>query len=167
MTTLAIMRKELISYFSGPLVYVVIGAFLFATGYQFYTTLTSYVTFGFGANILENFWEDFFVNHIGFYLLIVVPLFTMRLLAEEQAALPAPRKPRPAKSPSPAPDPRIPDSFLVGKQAVYLWVTPRTEGATVTLRAKTRGLRKKVLVPAVQAFVAAKYGIDRQRVTFR
>ena len=42
------------------------------------------MTFGFGMNILENFWQDFFVNHIGFYLLIVVPLFTMRLIAEER-----------------------------------------------------------------------------------
>jgi len=42
------------------------------------------VTFGFGRNILEHFWEDFFVNHIGFYLLIVVPLFTMPLIAEER-----------------------------------------------------------------------------------
>jgi ABC-2 type transport system permease protein len=82
--TFAVMRKELASYFAGPLVYVVIGAFLWATGYQFYTTLNSYVTFGFGMNILEHFWEDFFVNQIGFYLLIAVPLFTMRLLAEER-----------------------------------------------------------------------------------
>ena len=78
MRTLALIRKELASYFAGPLVYVVVGAFLLATGYRFYTTLNSYVTFGFGMNILEHFWEDFFVNHIGFYLLIVVPLFTMR-----------------------------------------------------------------------------------------
>ena len=42
------------------------------------------MTFGFGMNILENFWDDFFVNYIAFYLLIVVPLFTMRLLAEER-----------------------------------------------------------------------------------
>ena len=84
MKTLAVIRKELASYFAGPLVYVVIGAFLAVTGYEFYTTLNSYVTFGFGMNILENFWENFFVNHIGFYLLIVVPLFTMRLLAEER-----------------------------------------------------------------------------------
>lgn len=84
MKTVAVVRKELASYFAGPLVYVVVGAFLWATGYQFYTTLTSYVTFGFGVNILENFWEDFFVNHVGFYLVIVVPLFTMRLLAEER-----------------------------------------------------------------------------------
>lgn len=84
MRTLALIRKELASYFAGPLVYVVIGAFLLATGYRFYTTLNSYVTFGFGVNILENFWQDFFVNHIGFYLLIVVPLFTMRLIAEER-----------------------------------------------------------------------------------
>ena len=84
MKTLALIRKELASYFAGPLVYVVIGAFLAVTGYEFYTTLNSYVTFGFGMNILENFWENFFVNHIGFYLLIVVPLFTMRLLAEER-----------------------------------------------------------------------------------
>jgi ABC-2 type transport system permease protein len=82
--TLALIRKELASYFAGPLVYVVVGAFLLATGYRFYTTLNSYVTFGFGMNILEHFWEDFFVNHIGFYLLIVVPLFTMRLIAEER-----------------------------------------------------------------------------------
>lgn len=84
MRTLALIRKELASYFSGPLVYVVIGAFLLATGYRFYTTLNSYVTIGFGMNILEHFWEEFFVNHIGFYLLIVVPLFTMRLIAEER-----------------------------------------------------------------------------------
>lgn len=84
MRTLALIRKELASYFAGPLVYVVVGAFLLATGYRFYSTLNSYVTFGFGMNILENFWEDFFVNHIGFYLLIVVPLFTMRLIAEER-----------------------------------------------------------------------------------
>jgi len=82
--TLALIRKELASYFAGPLVYVVVGAFLAVTGYEFYTTLNSYVTFGFGMNILENFWENFFVNHVGFYLLIVVPLFTMRLLAEER-----------------------------------------------------------------------------------
>jgi ABC-2 type transport system permease protein len=82
--TLALIRKELVSYFGGPLVYVVIGAFLWATGYQFYTTLSSYITIGFGMNILEHFWQDFFVNHIGLYLLIVVPLFTMRLLAEER-----------------------------------------------------------------------------------
>ncbi len=37
--TLALIRKELASYFAGPLVYVVVGAFLLATGYQFYTTL--------------------------------------------------------------------------------------------------------------------------------
>ena len=84
MRTIALIRKELASYFAGPLVYLVVGAFLLATGYRFYTTLNSYVTFGFGMNILEHFWEDFFVNHIGFYLLIVVPLFTMRLIAEER-----------------------------------------------------------------------------------
>ena len=44
MRTLALIRKELASYFAGPLVYVVVGAFLLATGYRFYTTLNSYVT---------------------------------------------------------------------------------------------------------------------------
>ncbi len=84
MRTFALIRKELTSYFTGPLVYVVVGAFLLTTGYYFYTTLNSYVTIGFGMNILENFWEEFFVNYIAFYLLIVVPLFTMRLIAEER-----------------------------------------------------------------------------------
>jgi len=82
--TLSLTRKELTSYFTGPLVYVVIGAFLCVTGLQFYTTLNSFVTIGFGLNILEHFWEEFFNNSIAFYLLIVVPLFTMRLLAEER-----------------------------------------------------------------------------------
>jgi outer membrane receptor protein involved in Fe transport len=49
MRTWALIRKELASYFAGPLVYVVVGAFLLATGYRFYTTLNSYVTFGFGV----------------------------------------------------------------------------------------------------------------------
>src|SRR4029079_10265322 len=82
--TLAVIRKELASYFAGPLGSFVIGAFLSVTGYESYTTLNSYVTFGFGMNILENFWENFFVNHIGFYLLIVVPIFTMRLIGEQR-----------------------------------------------------------------------------------
>lgn len=84
MRTIALIRKELASYFAGPLVYVVIGAFLAVTGYQFYTELNSFITFGFGMDILEHFWEAFFVNHIARYLLIVVPLFTMRLIAEER-----------------------------------------------------------------------------------
>ncbi len=88
------------------------------------------------------------------------------ILADEYKELPKPRKQRSA-APKPPSITAIPDSFLVGKQAVYLWVTPADDAATVTLRAKARGLRTKRLLPLVQDFVAAKYGIDRQRVAFQ
>jgi ABC-type transport system involved in multi-copper enzyme maturation permease subunit len=72
---LALIRKELASYFAGPLVYIVVGAFLWVTGFQFYTTLNSYIVRV--RHGIPDFWRTF-VNHVAFYLLIVVPLFTMR-----------------------------------------------------------------------------------------
>ena len=80
---MALLRKELRSYFGGPLVYLVAAAFLAYTGYYFHSDLVYFLTFGFGANIMENFWQLLFMD-IRLVVIFAVPLLTMRLLAEER-----------------------------------------------------------------------------------
>ena len=79
----AVLRKELQSYFGSPLVYLVAGAFLAYTGYYFHSDLVYFVTFGFGINIMENFWQLLFMD-MRLVLILSVPLLTMRLFAEER-----------------------------------------------------------------------------------
>ncbi len=82
---LAILRRELIAYFSSPLAYIVMTAFLLLQGYIFYL-IVSYLNrpqtmamtplrLFFGGTIF--FW---------LFLLFVVPVITMRLVAEERRA---------------------------------------------------------------------------------
>jgi ABC-2 type transport system permease protein len=82
-TFLALLRKELLSYFVSPLFYVVTAVFLCLSGYYFYTDLIFFVTFGFGMNILENFWQLLLVD-LRLVMLLSIPLLTMRLFAEEK-----------------------------------------------------------------------------------
>ena len=82
-SVLAIFRKELRGYFLSPLIYIVAAAFLALCGYYFYTDLLHFVTFGFGVNIMENFWQLLFLD-IRKFLLFCVPFMTMRLFAEEK-----------------------------------------------------------------------------------
>src|SRR5262249_52724570 len=86
MSFLALLRKELRAYFAAPLVYVVGAVFYALTGFFFYTQLVYFVQYGFGVNILGNFWTAFMAGapySVSMVLLLVVPLLTMRLLAEE------------------------------------------------------------------------------------
>ena len=86
MSFVALLRKELRAYFASPLVYVVAAVFYALTGFFFYTQLVYFVQYGFGANILGNFWTAFMAGapySLSMVLLLVVPLLTMRLLAEE------------------------------------------------------------------------------------
>lgn len=83
MTLLALLRKELLSYFVSPLFYVVAAVFLCLSGYYFYTDLIFFVTFGFGMSILQNFWELLLVD-MRLVMLLSMPLLTMRLFAEEK-----------------------------------------------------------------------------------
>ena len=83
MTFLALFRKELLSYFVSPLFYVVAAVFLCLSGYYFYTDLIFFVTFGFGMNILENFWQLLLVD-LRLVMLLSIPLLSMRLFAEEK-----------------------------------------------------------------------------------
>lgn len=87
MTFVALLRKELRAYFVSPLFYVVAAVFYALTGFFFYTQLVYFVQYGFGVNILGNFWIAFLAGapySVSMVLLLVVPLLTMRLLAEEK-----------------------------------------------------------------------------------
>ncbi|MGD9764111.1 MAG: ABC transporter permease [Candidatus Binatia bacterium] len=87
MTFLALLRKELRAYFTTPLLYVVGAVFYALTGFFFYTQLIYFVQYGFGLNILGNFWVSFLAGapySVSMVLLLVVPLLTMRLFAEER-----------------------------------------------------------------------------------
>ncbi len=80
---LALLRKELRIYFGSPLVYLVAAVFLAYAGYYFHSDLIYFVTFGFGANIMENLWQLVFMD-VRLVLMLAIPLLTMRLLAEER-----------------------------------------------------------------------------------
>jgi ABC-2 type transport system permease protein len=87
MSFLALLRKELRAYFAAPLLYVVGAVFYALTGFFFYTQLVYFVQYGFGVNILGNFWTAFMAGapySLSMVLLLVVPLLTMRLMAEER-----------------------------------------------------------------------------------
>jgi ABC-2 type transport system permease protein len=87
MIFLALLRKELAAYIGSPLLYVVAAVFYALTGFFFYTQLVYFVQYGFGVNILGNFWVAFLAGapySVSMVLLLVVPLLTMRLLAEER-----------------------------------------------------------------------------------
>lgn len=79
----ALLRKELRTSFGGPLVYLVAAAFFAITGYYFHSDLIYFVTFGFGLNIMENFWQLVFMD-MRLVLILSIPLLTMRTFAEER-----------------------------------------------------------------------------------
>ena len=80
---MAIVRREFISYFSSPLAYIVLTAFLLMQGYIFYLIVSFLNTPGTGAMTPL---QLFFGGTLFFwlFLLFVVPVITMRLVAEER-----------------------------------------------------------------------------------
>jgi len=86
MSFYGLFRKELRAYFVSPLFYTVAAVFFCLTGFFFYTQLVFFVEYGFGQNILGNFWVAFIAGapySVSMVLLLVMPLLTMRLFAEE------------------------------------------------------------------------------------
>lgn len=84
---LALFRKELRAYFVSPMFYAVAAVFFCLCGYFFYTQLIFYVQYGYGLNIAGNFWLTLLTGapySISMVLLLVSPLLTMRLFAEEK-----------------------------------------------------------------------------------
>lgn len=86
MNFITIFGKELRSYFVSPVFYVVLTIFSALSGYFIYTDLALYNNWtnaqGFG-NPVEGFFYYYF-NDLRFILMILVPLITMRLFAEEK-----------------------------------------------------------------------------------
>jgi len=82
MNTLTIARKELALYFTSFLFYVLAAVFLALAGYLFYTNLGFFVLMG-GMDLPRGLWQYQFLD-IQRLLLVLVPLLTMRLFAEER-----------------------------------------------------------------------------------
>jgi len=87
---LAIAHKELKSYFSTPIAYVVVGFFAFLFGYFFYAMLiifnqqsAQFEGQGGGADINQQLIRPLFLN-ASVILLFVLPLITMRTYSEEK-----------------------------------------------------------------------------------
>jgi ABC-2 type transport system permease protein len=82
MTVLALAGKELALYFSSFLFYALAAVFLVLSGFLFYTNLGFFVLMG-GMDLPRGLWQYEFLD-IQRLLLVLVPLLTMRLFAEER-----------------------------------------------------------------------------------
>lgn len=87
-TVLAIIKKELESYFASPIAYVVVTLFLVLSGIFFYIYLLFYLQSaqmggGEGMEVTQTIMRPLFSN-LGFFGLIIFPLITMRLISEEK-----------------------------------------------------------------------------------
>jgi len=82
MSVVAIVRKEALLYFGSFLFYALASVFLVLSGYFFYTNLDFFIRFG-GTNLVRGLWQYQFVD-MRQLLLVLMPLLTMRLFAEER-----------------------------------------------------------------------------------
>ena len=82
MIVLALAAKELRLYFASFLFYAVAAVFLALAGYFFYTNLGFFVLMG-GMDLPRGLWQYEFLD-VQRLLLVLVPLLTMRLFAEER-----------------------------------------------------------------------------------
>lgn len=82
MSVLAVARKELVLYFTSLLFYALASVFLVLSGWLFYTNLDYFIRFG-GMNLVLGLWQ-YQLYDMRQLLLVLVPLLTMRLFAEER-----------------------------------------------------------------------------------
>lgn len=82
MKLIAVVHKELTSYFSSLLAWVVMAVFVLLSGFFFYTNLAFYITMG-GFDANRGLWQYQFQD-MRLVLLMIAPLLTMRLIAEER-----------------------------------------------------------------------------------
>jgi len=82
MKALVICRRELRSYFGSFIAYVLLAVFLLLSGYFFYSDLVFFVLFG-GYILPTGLWQYVFLD-MRLCALLVLPLVTMRLFAEEK-----------------------------------------------------------------------------------
>src|SRR5215813_11801764 len=84
MKFLCVFKKELRLYFGSFIAYALTTAFLVLTGYFFYTDLIFYDLFGDFMDITSSLWYYFFQQDMRFVIMLILPLLTMRLFAEEK-----------------------------------------------------------------------------------
>ncbi len=77
-----ICKRELRSYFGSYVAYVLTGLFLLLTGGFFYSWLRYFILFG-GYVVPSGLWQQVFLD-MRYCAMIVLPLVTMRLFAEEK-----------------------------------------------------------------------------------
>ena len=82
MKLLVICRRELSAYFGSVVAYVLLAVFLVLSGYFFYSDLVFFILFG-GATLATGLWQFVFLD-MRMVMLLVLPLVTMRLFAEEK-----------------------------------------------------------------------------------
>lgn len=78
-----IFQRETKSYFQSFVAYVLIAIFLLLAGYFFYSDLIMYVLWSFQKVTFKKIWA-FYFNDVRYVLMIIIPLLTMRLVAEEK-----------------------------------------------------------------------------------
>jgi len=81
-TVIAIVAKELALYFGSYLYYLLATVFLVLAGFFFYTNLGFFVVMG-GMDLTRGLWQYQFLD-MQRLLIVLVPLLTMRLFAEER-----------------------------------------------------------------------------------
>lgn len=79
---LAVLRKELLLYFTSPVFYALTAVFCVLCGYLFYTNLHFFVLYG-AMDLVKGFWLFQFLD-MRRLLIVLVPMLTMRLFAEER-----------------------------------------------------------------------------------
>jgi len=82
MNFLPIFKKEIRSYFTSLIAYIVLTVFLIISGYLYYSDLAAFVVWG-GESLTQGLWQ-FLLHDIRLILLLTIPLLTMRLFAEEK-----------------------------------------------------------------------------------
>jgi ABC-2 type transport system permease protein len=82
MKLLVICRRELHSYFGSAIAYVLLAVFLLLSGYFFYSDMIFFILFG-GFTLATGLWQFVFLD-MRLVAMLVLPLLTMRLFAEEK-----------------------------------------------------------------------------------
>jgi ABC-2 type transport system permease protein len=82
MNFLPIFKKEIRSYFTSLIAYIVLTVFLVISGYLYYSDLAAFIVWG-GESLTQGLWQ-FLFHDIRMILLLTIPLLTMRLFAEEK-----------------------------------------------------------------------------------
>lgn len=82
MKSLVICRRELYAFFSSFIAYILAAVFLLLSGYFFYSDLIFFILFG-GFVLPSGLWQFVFID-MRMVTMLVLPLVTMRLFAEEK-----------------------------------------------------------------------------------